>query len=95
MSDPLTEARAIIADLLEWNSNTGGWEADCWARAKTFMGHPADDDEPDPAQCTGACKGLPSVEQWAYTGTAYGGDDERYHGEGRCYCVFCGADGDA
>jgi hypothetical protein len=33
--------------------------------------------------------------RWAYTGTAYGGDDERYHGEGRCYCSHCGADGDA
>lgn len=29
------------------------------------------------------------------TGTAYGGDDESYHGEGRCYCANCGADGDA
>jgi hypothetical protein len=33
--------------------------------------------------------------EWAYTGTAYGGDDESYFGEGRCYCVHCGADGDA
>lgn len=32
---------------------------------------------------------------WSYTGTAYGGDDERYSGEGCCYCRFCGADGDA
>lgn len=32
---------------------------------------------------------------WAFTGSAYGGDDESYHGEGRCYCVHCGADGDA
>lgn len=32
---------------------------------------------------------------WAFTGTAYGGDDERYLGEGRCYCAHCGADGDA
>ncbi|MPS27582.1 MAG: hypothetical protein E2576_11115 [Alcaligenaceae bacterium] len=32
---------------------------------------------------------------WAFTGTAYGGDDERYLSEGRCYCVYCGADGDA
>lgn len=32
---------------------------------------------------------------WSYTGTAYGGDDESYHGEGRCYCAHCGADGDA
>lgn len=33
--------------------------------------------------------------RWAYTGSAYGGDDDRWHGEGRCYCVNCGADGDA
>jgi hypothetical protein len=33
--------------------------------------------------------------EWAYTGTAYGGDDERWSGEGRCYCLHCGADGDA
>ena len=33
--------------------------------------------------------------EWAYTGTAYGGEDERWSGEGRCYCVHCGADGDA
>lgn len=37
----------------------------------------------------------PKGHEWAYTGTAYGGDDERWHGEGRCYCVWCGADGDA
>lgn len=29
------------------------------------------------------------------TGTQYGGDDERWHGEGRCLCIYCGADGDA
>ena len=29
------------------------------------------------------------------TGTAYGGEDERWHGEGRSLCVYCGADGDA
>lgn len=33
--------------------------------------------------------------KFAYTGSAYGGDDERWCGEGRCYCVHCGADGDA
>jgi hypothetical protein len=31
---------------------------------------------------------------WVYTGTAYGGDDPRWFGEGRCYCALCGADGD-
>jgi glutamate synthase domain-containing protein 3 len=33
--------------------------------------------------------------EWQYTGTAYGGDDGRWMGEGRCYCIHCGADGDA
>lgn len=32
--------------------------------------------------------------RFSCTGTAYGGDDERWHGEGRCLCD-CGADGDA
>lgn len=35
------------------------------------------------------------AHEWVYTGTAYGGDDERWLGEGRCYCSKCGADGDA
>ncbi|MCO8627582.1 MULTISPECIES: hypothetical protein [Pseudomonadota] len=33
--------------------------------------------------------------EWSYSGSAYGGDDESYFGEGRCYCCHCGADGDA
>jgi hypothetical protein len=45
-----------------------------------------DDDEPDQESC---------AHEWAYTGTSYGGDDERWMGEGRCYCLKCGADGDA
>lgn len=45
--------------------------------------------EPD-----GSCSD-PRGHKWAYTGSAYGGDDERWHGEGRCYCEHCGADGDA
>ncbi len=48
------------------------------------------DDEIDPGQ-RGAC----SRHVWVYTGSAYGGDDESYHGEGRVYCENCGADGDA
>lgn len=32
---------------------------------------------------------------WGYSGTAYGGDDESYHGEGRAYCLNCGMDGDS
>lgn len=31
---------------------------------------------------------------FAYTGTQYGGDDERWGGEGRCFCIYCGKDGD-
>lgn len=37
----------------------------------------------------------PAGHKWAYTGTAYGGDDPRWCGEGRCLCIHCGADGDA
>lgn len=37
----------------------------------------------------------PEGHEFECTGTAYGGDDERWHGEGRCLCIFCGADGDA
>jgi hypothetical protein len=49
-----------------------------------------DEQEFDPGQrCP--CPG----HKWAYTGTAYGGDDSSYHGEGRVYCEHCGADGDA
>lgn len=33
--------------------------------------------------------------EFVYTGTAYGGDDDSYMGEGRCYCAKCGLDGDA
>jgi hypothetical protein len=47
------------------------------------------DDEPGD-RCTNS-KG----HEFVCTGTAYGGDDESYHGEGRCYCIWCGADGDA
>jgi len=32
---------------------------------------------------------------WVCTGTSYGGDDERFHGDGVSYCTICGADGDA
>lgn len=46
-------------------------------------------DEPDDS-CTS-----PTGHEWGYTGTAYGGDDHSYFGEGRCLCVHCGADGDA
>lgn len=33
--------------------------------------------------------------RWTYTGVGYGGEDSSYHGEGRCFCCYCGLDGDA
>jgi hypothetical protein len=36
----------------------------------------------------------PGGHKFECTGTQYGGEDERWHGEGRCLCVHCGADGD-
>jgi hypothetical protein len=48
-----------------------------------------EDDEPDDS-CSN-----PKGHSWVYTGTSYGGDDEQFHGEGRCYCEYCGIDGDA
>lgn len=63
------------------------------------MADPDDDvmfeDDCEPSQCNGGCRSVPPGENWAYTGTQYGGDDDSFYGEGRCYCMFCGADGDA
>ena len=50
-----------------------------------------DEDDDGMSEAERNCPG----HEWAYTGTQYGGDDESYHGEGRCYCIHCGADGDA
>lgn len=46
--------------------------------------------EPDPGSNDAGCE-----HDFVCSGTAYGGDDESYHGEGRSYCTKCGADGDA
>lgn len=51
---------------------------------------PPDFDDDNFARCTS-----PTGHEWSYTGTQYGGDDERWGGEGRVLCVHCGADGDA
>lgn len=52
---------------------------------------PDDDEDPDPEEdgCTN-----PEGHEWTFTGTSYGGEDSRWFGEGRCYCRWCGADGD-
>ena len=60
------------------------------AFADFHAGQVADDEPLDPGQ-SGPCPG----HEFVCTGTAYGGDDESYHGEGRSYCIHCGADGDA
>lgn len=39
--------------------------------------------------------GMTVGHDWNYTGSNYGGDDGSYHGDGRCLCSLCGADGDA
>jgi hypothetical protein len=55
------------------------------------MSSPLSDYDPeDFDRCTN-----PDGHSFVCTGTAYGGDDESYMGEGRCYCEWCGADGDA
>lgn len=41
------------------------------------------------------CRVMYGKHKFVRTGTQYGGDDERWGGEGRCYCTRCGADGDA
>lgn len=101
MREVLADARTLIA---EWQT-THVYDMDggdvipttdagtvLLARIAALIGEPAGatgGDEPDD-RCTG-----PKGHEWSYTGTAYGGDDERWQGEGRVFCIHCGADGDA
>lgn len=64
-----------------------------WMEAGGLEGMAKAAEEADPDPEADKCPG-PHGHKWAYTGTAYGGDDESYMGEGRAYCVYCGADGD-
>jgi hypothetical protein len=50
----------------------------------------ADGDDSYPPACSD-----PGGHKFEGTGTAYGGVDERWQGEGRMLCIHCGADGDA
>lgn len=87
----MTRERAI--QLAKWDpeyvarqDKKGGWGVwDGWSDHWVEF-----DDENDGDACSD-----PGGHSWVYSGTAYGGDDESYFGEGRCYCEFCGADGDA
>lgn len=58
-------------------------------RPVQFVEH-LDDYEPEEKPCIAE-----GGHVFECTGTSYGGDDERWHGEGRCLCIHCGADGDA
>jgi hypothetical protein len=64
------------------------WEANPFYTGPAVR-HPEDDDGDGDDEPTDTCP-----HEWVYTGTAYGGDDDRWHGEGRCFCSLCGADGD-
>lgn len=83
----LWEAEGLTVRMWELTDLRGDdveLERDMWA-----------DDEPEyddsyPPPCTN-----PGGHEFECTGTAYGGDDERWFGEGRCLCIHCGADGDA
>jgi len=58
------------------------------------MGEPQIVDFPEEDDFYESCSN-PGGHSYECTGTAYGGDDERWNGEGRCLCIHCGADGDA
>lgn len=51
--------------------------------------------EEDLANCDPGSDNPFCRHDWSCTGSAYGGDDDRWCGEGRMLCSKCGADGDA
>jgi hypothetical protein len=59
------------------------------------MINPDFEDMDDAEDSVGLPCNHPDGHKFEHTGTAYGGDDPRWHGEGRCLCIYCGADGDA
>lgn len=61
-------------------------------RALTIKRYIADDQGLTPLQFECATE---RGHEWSFSGTAYGGDDSSYFGEGRSYCCRCNADGDA
>lgn len=72
----------------DWPRNSWGGVVDPQDESWSYRNAAADG--PDEYACTN-----PEGHKWFRTGTAFGGDDERWGGEGRCYCTYCGADGDA
>lgn len=60
-----------------------------WNQSEDFSGAEVADCDGE-QRCTS-----PLGHKFECTGTQYGGNDDRWHGEGRCLCIYCGADGDA
>jgi hypothetical protein len=92
LENPLTgDGYAYVREAVETalsQDRHGSVAVMVWA---PFYGIEQDADEPDryingDAHC---------AHEWSYDGTAYGGDNPAYHGEGRVRCNKCGADGDA
>lgn len=73
----------------DWCEECGGNPCECSAIDPGASAYSSDDDS-YPPPCTD-----PGGHEFSCTGTDYGGDDARWHGEGRCLCIHCGADGDA
>lgn len=93
---PAQPARRSIADAIAFGKFACQYlelrEQHPRARARTVAAYIRDDQGLSYRQF--AC-GFEHGHDWRFTGTAYGGDDESYRGEGRAYCCLCGADGDA
>ena len=43
----IEELEQIIKDLLEWESNAGGWDAPVWRRARDAVAYPQEEEEED------------------------------------------------
>ena len=73
---------------VDWSDVDLAWEV-----AREALAIAQDTPTDDPEGTIEPAESCP--HEWVYTGTAYGGDDPSYHGEGRCICRLCGMDGDA
>ena len=80
---------------VDWSDVDLAWEV---AREALAIAQDTPTDDPEGAPDIAGRMAGPAEScrhEWIYTGTAYGGDDPSYRGEGRCICRLCGMDGDA